>query len=629
MTMHSPEAGLDHPARETILVVDDEADILIALQDLFEEDYRVLRAQSGAEALEIIDRESSIAVIISDQRMPGMTGDVFLTQARAKTKAEAILLTGYADLQAVIDALNNGRIVGYIPKPWDMDVLRSMVRTACGRYQLARDLSVERTLLHGLMDHADDAISFKDVAGRFIRLNAAKAASLNRSIEDCLGRREIDLIDATQAKAIARLDSRAMREGPFDEVREEPGAEGQIRWTEVHRIPLRDSFGKPRHLATIERDITERKMLEQRLRQADKMQALGTLAGGVAHDFNNLLMAVLGNLDLARRNLGNPEKLERMLGNAHIGASRGASLTRRLLDFSRTQTHEVNSLNINTMLDSMKDFLASTLGSNIPVSFDLSPDIPEIMLDGEQFELAILNLCINARDAMPNGGKIDISTRREALSAGNQHDLGAGSYVVVSVRDQGTGIPPDVLARVFEPFFTTKDVGQGTGLGLTMVYSFAQQAGGTVNIISQQGEGTAIELYFPEVEPRSDSEETARPHNQASARSMRVLLVDDDSHVRDVTASLLLDLGHEVVEADDAASAMTLLKGNSFDILVADVAMPGVTGTQLANRARAEGFSNPILLISGFVGDTDTQDFPVLMKPFQLEDLDRRIREIS
>jgi PAS domain S-box-containing protein len=616
-------------AQDTILIVDDEADILVALEDLFEDDYRVLKATSGADALDIVARESDIAVIISDQRMPGMTGDVFLTKARDDTRAEAILLTGYADLQAVIDALNKGRIVGYVPKPWDMDVLRSMVRSACGRYRLSRDLDIERTLLHGLLDHAKEAISFKDRNGRFIRLNAAKAAQFELTITDCLTRRETDLVDEAEANRIESLDRQAMAGSVPDEVREEISASGLPRWTETRRIALPDGFGKPRHLATIERDITDQKMLEQRLRQADKMQALGTLAGGVAHDFNNLLMAVLGNLDLARRNLGNPEKLERMLGNAHIGASRGASLTRRLLDFSRAQAHDVQPVDINGVLDGMSEFLASTLGSSVPVQFDLSPELPEILLDGEQFELAVLNLCINARDAMPKGGRISISTRRESLPENNAFALPSGDYAVVSVQDRGSGIPPEVLSRVFEPFFTTKDVGQGTGLGLTMVYGFMQQSAGAIDIISHEGEGTRIELYFPEdvsVPQQADAVSTVKA---VSGERKRVLLVDDDANVRDITASLLSDLGHQVVQASDAESALGLLRQDVFDMLVADVAMPRVTGTQLADQAREQGFRNPILLISGFVGEENTQHYPVLMKPFGQDELAQSIRSAS
>ena len=314
----------------TILAVDDEPDILIALEDLFEESYRVLTTSRPAEALEILRAEPDIAVVVSDQRMPGLTGDALLAEARTFHDAQAILLTGYADITAVIAALNRGGIVGYVTKPWDAGLLRSTVRQAFERHQLGRDLATERALLRGLLDHAQDAISFKDADGRFVRLNARKAALLHHDIAACLGRREAELLGA-KAGPVTAADEAAIRSGVVAESLISDGPTGAEQWSHVTRVPIRDASGAISHLAVIERDVTEQRTLEARLRQSDKMQALGTLAGGIAHDFNNLLTAILGSLELAGPKIADQPRVQRLIENARGAAERGASLTKRLL----------------------------------------------------------------------------------------------------------------------------------------------------------------------------------------------------------------------------------------------------------------------------------------------------------
>jgi PAS domain S-box-containing protein len=254
-------------------------------------------------------------VIVSDQRMPGMTGDALLARARGLSDAQTILLTGYADLSAVTSALNRGGITGYVTKPWDAGLLRGAVRAAYERHRLGRDLATERALLRGLLDHAGDAIAFKDAEGRFVRLNAAKAARLGTTVEACLGRPESDFLDPAAAQAVAEADRAAMAGGQRTEATVSGGPAAAATWAQVVRVPIPDPGGGTGHLATIERDVTEQKTLEARLRQADKMQALGTLAGGVAHDFNNLLTAIMGSLELAER------------GSDHNGSARTGSPT--------------------------------------------------------------------------------------------------------------------------------------------------------------------------------------------------------------------------------------------------------------------------------------------------------------
>ncbi|WP_246812266.1 response regulator [Microvirga sp.] len=616
----------------TILVVDDEPDILVALEDLFENEYRVLTASSPIKALEILRHEPEVAIIISDQRMPEMQGDEFLAKARDVSNAEAILLTGYADLKAVIGAVNKGRIMAYVPKPWDPAALSNMVAAAYQRRLLARELDTERALLHGLMESTGDLISFKDLEGRFVRLNAGKARSLGCTAGDCLGRKERDYVSPERAAMIEEAERRAIEARQPDEVIEERTLpDGRTQWCLINHIPILDDQGSVTNLATIERDITERKLMEMRLRQADKMQALGTLAGGVAHDFNNLLMAVLGSLDLASRRAPDDPRLTRLLQNATYAAERGASLTQRLLSFSRQRDLRLQAVDVNHVITGMSDLLTRTLGGVIRIERHLIDELWTAMVDPDQLELAILNLCINARDAMAENGVLTLSTRNEAVEEGRITDLTAGDYVVISVADTGTGIPPEVLARVLEPFFTTKEVGKGTGLGLPMVYGLAQQSGGTVAIHSTVGVGTTVELYLS----RAVTAQDGRPREEQSiapdAPKVRILLVDDDAEVRTVTAAYLSEMGHRVVEAADGSSALDILKADSqLDVLIADFAMPGMTGTELADKAREVRPDLGVMLVTGYADPRRVPDgYLMLHKPFTRADLALKVSDAA
>ncbi|KQO72092.1 MULTISPECIES: response regulator [unclassified Methylobacterium] len=615
-------------SKATILAVDDEPDILIALEDLFEDEYRVLTTSRPAEALEILAAEPDIAVIVSDQRMPGMTGDAMLAQARGLHDAQAILLTGYADMSAVISALNQGGITGYATKPWDADLLRGAVRQAYERHRLGRELATERALLMGLLDHSEDAISFKDGQGRFVRLNARKAERLGRTTAECLGRTEAALRDdpastdhaGTETDGAAEADAQAIAAGRPTETEITEGPEGAERWSHVARVPIRGASGAVVHLATIERDVTEHRLLEARLRQSDKMQALGTLAGGIAHDFNNLLTAILGSLELATPKIADQPRVLRLVTNATQAAQRGATLTKRLLGFSRSRDLRPRAVDLNHVIAGMGELLGGSLGGLVGLTLRLDPAAPAARVDPDQLELAVLNLCINSRDAMPEGGSITVSTRILALR--DDPDLPDGDYAAIEVADTGTGIPPAILQRVCEPFFTTKAVGQGTGLGLAMVFGLAQQSAGRLRIASEVGEGTRVELLLPRTEAEIVGEAAPEPAPAAPVQAARILVVDDDPEVRHVTASFLATFGYAESEASDGPSAVTLLERDRFDLVVADLAMPGMTGVELAAIVRARWAGVPVLILTGHAEAIPIPaDLPVLRKPFESGDL--------
>ncbi|MDP4025052.1 response regulator [Methylobacterium sp. NEAU 140] len=607
----------------TILAVDDEPDILIALEDLFEDSYRVLTASKPAEALSILRAEPDIAVVLSDQRMPGMTGDALLAEARAFHDAQAILLTGYADITAVIAALNRGGIVGYVTKPWDAGLLRGTVAQAFERHRLGRDLATERALLRGLLDHAGDAISFKDAQGRFVRLNARKAALLGQDLPVCLGRREADLA-GPKAGQNTEADAAALASGAVSETLTSDGPTGAERWSHVTRVPIRDPGGAVTHLAVIERDVTEQRSLEARLRQSDKMQALGTLAGGIAHDFNNLLTAILGSLELAGPKVAELPRVQRLIENARGAAERGASLTKRLLSFSRTHDLQARAVDVNALIAGMSDLFGRSLGGLVSVRTELVEGLAAAQVDPDQLELAVLNLCINARDAMPEGGTITVTTRRLSIVA--DPEIADGDYLGVGVADEGTGIPDEILRRVCEPFFTTKAVGQGTGLGLAMVFGLAQQSKGRLSIESEVGRGTRVELALPFAVAAPEEAAAAEDAAPAAPRPARILVVDDDQEVRHVTASFLAGFGYRETEAADGAAALALLERERFDLAVVDLAMPGMSGVELAAEIRGRKLGLPILILTGHADAVQIpDDLPVLTKPFRSGDLASRV----
>ena len=375
-------------------------------------------------------------------------------------------------------------------------------------------------------------------------------------------------------------------------------------------------------------EIAERERAEARLVQAQKMEAIGQLTGGIAHDFNNLLTAVIGSLDLLLRRTDD-EKIRRLASMALQAGERGATLTAQLLSFSRRQHLSPVPVEPNQVVASMADLLARSIGAAVTVELDLADDVWRAMVDPTQLEVVLLNLAINARDAMPSGGVVRIATRNlaavpDALTA----ELNPGAYVAIEVADTGAGMTPAVLARAFEPFFTTKGQGKGTGLGLAQVYGFARQSGGTVRIVSAENEGTVITLYLPRTTEVADPVAIERL-TQATGSRQRILVVDDDNDVRGVAAQMIEEIGYQVVAAASGSEALTEFGRASFDLVLTDVVMPGMSGVDLARRIRAVAPAMPLLFASGYAdvatfGDELAAE-TVLKKPYRIGEVAARI----
>jgi PAS domain S-box-containing protein len=425
-------------------------------------------------------------------------------------------------------------------------------------------------------------------------------------------------------------------------------ADGQVRWIWAQgRVELLPS-GEPSRMKGMVRDITDQKRTEEalrdlnetlerrvaartaelehaheQLRHGQKLEAMGQLTGGVAHDFNNLLTPIIGSLDmLIRRGVGT-ERERRLMDGALQSAERAKTLVQRLLAFARRQPLQPTAVDLNRLVGNMAGLIASTTGPKVHVRVDLPKDLPPAVADASQLEMAILNLAVNARDAMPDGGVLTIVAAREAVQAGHRSDLRAGEYVRVSVTDTGIGMDEATLGRAIEPFFSTKGIGKGTGLGLSMVHGLALQLNGGLLITSRPGEGTSVDFWLPVSSVRAEASDQIHEAVEAPRGLGKVLLVDDEDIVRMSTADMLMDLGFEVVEAGSAEEALRLIgEGLVPDVLVTDHLMPGMSGAQLALALRRERPELPVLIVSGYADAEGIEPaLPRLTKPFRNAEL--------
>ncbi|MET0592853.1 MAG: PAS domain S-box protein, partial [Polyangiaceae bacterium] len=643
-------------AKDRVLLVDDEPQILVALEDVLSENYVVFTADSGEKALNVLERERDIAVVVTDQRMPRMTGDELLASLATSFDASRIMVTGFADLSAVIRAVNDGRIFAYVTKPWNPDDLRLKVAKAAEHFRLAKELEYERQLLHDLMDNIPDGIYFKNRDRRFVRANRAFAnvVGIERP-EELVDKRSSDLLNARRdPKSIeAEEDQILTGGGPVLDVVHEYRSRDGHRWFSETKAAVRSKEGEIMGLVAIARDVTERmesaraleasesryrkqsqilnsildsmgegvvvtdptgrfvlfnrqakailgvgqsealpsewteiygtyqsdkktpvatdqhplvramrgeevrnmelfvhnqavdgvtiavtatplsydepggtggvavirdvtdqRRLEEQLLQAQKMEAVGQLAGGVAHDFNNLLLVMQSCAEFVLQDLPEGDQKREDVGEILAATRRASALTRQLLAFSRRQASQPKALDLNEVVANIEKMLRRLIGENVELTTLLAPGLGIVRADAGQMEQVILNLTVNARDAMPDGGKLTIETSNvETMdNDGSVYPGGGhGAYVVLAVTETGTGMDAATQKRIFEPFFTTKEVGKGTGLGLSTVYGIVQQSGGHIRLKSELNRGTCFKVFLARVDAVLETTALRRP----------------------------------------------------------------------------------------------------------------------
>jgi PAS domain S-box-containing protein len=537
------------------------------------------------------------------------------------------------------------------------------------RFEAARDLQARQNEMlrdsearvRATFEQAAVGIALSDLRGRFFRVNERLCAITGYSREELLARSYQDITYPDDLERNLLLNQ-ALIDGAFPHFQMEKRylrRDGSTYWINVTSAVVRRTSGEPDYVIAVIEDISARKRVEaelhrvnaelerrvelelgrrlaaeQSLHQAQKMEAIGQLTGGVAHDFNNILTTVIGNLDrIAAR--AAPDNPSRRLAEAALrGAENGARLTEQLLSFARRQRLEPEVLEIDRVLGAVIALARRTVSETIELSLELGADLWRCCLDPAQLQSAVLNLVINARDAMLGAGRVTIAARNETVGSGVP-DLAAGEYVRLSVADTGSGMAPEVLARVFEPFFTTKGVGKGSGLGLSMVYGFAKQSGGTVRIESAPGRGTTVQLYLPRTTRMPARAEPLPPRPMPrAARPATVLIVEDEEDVRQLAAESLEEFGYRVVLAENARAAVAVLERDTIDLLLSDIVMPGgMSGLELADRARRLRCELPVLLTTGYAEAIDHATargtgVELLRKPFRPRELGAKVHQM-
>jgi len=531
----------------------------------------------------------------------------------------------------VIEAIHapQGELIGFAK------VTRDLTERREAETALRRSEEQFRLLVQGVTDYA---IYMLDRDGRVTNWNAGAQRIKGYLPHEIIGRHFSQFYTEEDRRAGVpdRGLENARREGRWEKEGWRLRKDGSRFFAHVIIDAIRDDTGEVIGFAKVTRDITERREAQRALEEArealyqsQKMDAIGQLTGGVAHDFNNLLMAILGSLELVRKRLPYDPRVTPLIENAVLGAERGASLTQRMLAFARKQELRLESVDLTQMVGGLLGFLQRSIGPSVRIDMRLPDDLPPVRTDPAQLESALLNLVVNARDAMPDGGVVTISARPRRVKIAAD-DLEPGDYLALSVEDTGEGMDDDTLARASEPFFTTKGVGRGTGLGLSMVHGLAAQSGGRLSIRSRRGEGTSVELWLPVAGPQAQ-QETRRldgPIVTAPSRRLKILAVDDDSLVLRNTVALLEDLGHDVIQTLSGYEALEALERHpDVDVVVTDQAMPQMNGLQLREAIQRQRPGLPVLIATGYaeMPEGTDPDLPRIAKPFSQRGLEAAV----
>jgi PAS domain S-box-containing protein len=665
-------AAVDAPPveRARVLVVDDDERNLLAISTVLEEIADVVVADSGEAALRHL-LKGEFAVILLDVYMPGIDGYETAKLIRAREQTRHVPIVFLTAVNKEMEHLLRGYAMGavdYVFKPVEPTVLKSKVAVFVDLFLMTKEIQRKAAHEQKLLDEALRANAERLKAEQQLRLAEQRQAAIIESLPIILYLEELDATPRVPKFVSGNFE--ALTGFTFDHVRETPdlwvarlhaedrerviaalenrrqerGLSVEYRWQCAdgsykhfldQAVVLRDGAGQPVEYAGTLLDVSDRRELESQLNQVRKMDAIGQLTGGIAHDFNNLLAAILGGLAMIERRVPLDKEQGRILGMTRHAAEQGAQLVKHLLAFSRRQKLEPAAIDVRQLGGSMNDLLAHALGGIVELDWQCDEDLRCAYADSAQLELALMNLVINARDAMPAGGTVQVrgENRRMAEKAAGA-DLPSGDYVVLSVIDNGCGIAPELLEQVMEPFFTTKATGKGTGLGLSMVYGFAKQSGGAIRVESEVDKGTVVEIWLPAANgDQAPSQPEAPAAPIAPDPPLSILLVDDHEGVRATTATMLEDLGHKVVDVGDGAGALELLREapDAFDIVLTDYAMPRLCGVELVKQARELRPALPAVIITGYaepgVVTPFAHDVPILVKPFDGQQLRHSLRK--
>jgi PAS domain S-box-containing protein len=628
----------------------DKTGVVIIAEEALRSDLAPLRT-----ALAEQDEWSDIPFVVLATNRHGRSGSAELARNRLPdVVTNAIVLERPLGLASLVSAIASAMR----SRQKQFELRDRLAELDAGRQALA----ASEAELRLIADSLPVLIAFVDRDLRYRFANRAYHDWFGRMPEDVIGRHVSELAGVEGMKARADAFRRVLEGETVHLEMAWPKLDGSPREAEIRYLPRRDARGEVDGFHVFVLDITDRKRMQQdlerlveertaaltremenrsqteaALRQSQKMEAVGHLTGGIAHDFNNMLTGIIGSLDIMKRRIAQNrlDGLDRFMDAAATSAQRAASLTARLLAFSRRQSLDPKPLDVNDLVISLEELLRRTIQENISLRITPSSSGAFTVADANQLENAILNLAINARDAMPEGGQLTVETRTmdvdEAYVA-NRPGIEPGQYVVISVSDTGVGIPAELLDKVFDPFFTTKPLGQGTGLGLSMVYGFARQSGGQVRIHSQPGLGTTVSIFLKASPSLETHGEEQASESTPEGDGQTVLLVEDDPSVRLLVREVLEELGYKPIEAEEANAAIAVLQSDrSLQLMISDVGLPGMNGRQLADIARQHRPDLPILFITGYAENAAIRsgflgtNMQMITKPFALDTLAEKV----
>ena len=635
-----------------IFVVEDEALIAMELKlRLNQLGYAICGgAARGETAIEEIAAVKPDLVLMDINLAGKLNGIETALRLRERVDVPVVYLTAYSDETFVAKAVASGSF-GYLIKPFQPNELHTTIQTALYKHRIERELreanarleqrtaeaETARANLVDAIESIQHAIALYDKDERLVLFNRRFVEEFPEIRDVAVpGARAEDIARAIVGRGVAdpqpvqTAEERVAKR--MADFRRASGESNIVRTNDGRIMQLMDRRARSGGVVVVRLDVTDQFKAEERLREAQRMEAIGKLTGGMAHDFNNYLGIIIGNLDLLGGHVDSAGKT--FLNAALKGAESSAQLTRSLLAFSRQQPLSPRRVDVGRSLNAVAALLWRTLGEDIALTVTVGPDVWPVRIDGSQLDSCIVNLANNARDAMPRGGPLAISARNvhvDDLQAAEIRDAAPGDFVLIEVSDTGSGMPPEAVARAFEPFFSTKPVGHGTGLGLSMVYGFVKQSGGWVYIDSEVGRGTTVRLYLPR-DRDSDNATTdaSGPKPEAAGGNETILLVEDNATMRETTAQQLTSLGYRTIEAENGEAALDILKQRDrrIDLLFTDVVMPGrMNGYELVEIARRARPGIKALVTSGFSG-VHVEGVDLLVKPYRLADLARAIRGV-
>jgi two-component system cell cycle sensor histidine kinase/response regulator CckA len=602
-------------SKASILIVeDDEGVAVLERRALERRGFAVTGVSTGADALAVI-RDRPIDLVVMDYRLAdGTTGLDLL--GKLKTLGydlPVVMVTGFSNESTAIEALRQG-VRDFVPKTtYYLDYLPDAVERVLNAAHMERQLTQSEARFQSFMDNSPAIAFVKDADGRLLYAN-------RRFAEECgqpcwQGKTDDELWPMETARQLRALDAATLAAGQPQQATETlTTRNGATHHWLTCRFPLKGSQGE-RLIGGMAVDVTQQKEAEEalrvrdeQLRQAQKMEAIGQLAGGVAHDFNNLLTIILGYSDVLANAPDQPKQRVEMLAEIHNAAERAGHLTRQLLAFSRKQVLEPRVVNLNDIVGNMEKMLRRLIGEDVSIHTTLAPDLDRVLADPGQLEQVIMNLVVNARDAMPQGGELCIETANIELDltyAKAHADVNPGRYTVLAISDSGCGMDEATKARIFEPFFTTKQIGKGTGLGLATVYGIVRQSGGHICVSSGLGHGTTFKVYFPAVVRSEPAPKPSSDRNLSLSGNETILIVEDEDSVRALVHSILEIYGYTVLEAREPFEAVQLSESYAgpIHLLLTDVIMPQLNGKRLSELLQSQRPSMKVLFMSGYTDD--------------------------